>query len=178
MATVAHPATTGTTRLGLVTGAACAAAGILHGLAAVDHADAGWWVPAFFALVAVVQLGAGAWLMVGEPDRRLVVAVLVGTTALVCLFLVVHGTTWLGDLAGHPHEAGGGHAVAHTGPVSLGAEGPEAADALGLATVAVQCLALATGTLLLPDRLRQRTADGLLGLGAVVVLLWMTGVLA
>ncbi len=62
------------------------------------------------------------------------------------LFLVVHGTTWLGELAGHAHEAGGGHAVAHAGPVSMGAEGPEAADALGLATVAVQCLVLTTGT--------------------------------
>ena len=156
-------------------------AGVLHAAAAVDHASAGWWVPSFFAVTALAQVLAGGWLLTADPPPRLAGVVVPGTVALLVLFLVVHGTTWLGALAGHAHEeaAGGGHAVHTEGAVSLGAAGghPEVADALGLWVVGVQGLVVAAGTLLLPARARRRTADALLVLAGLVVLAWVTGVL-
>ncbi len=168
--------------------AATAAAGALHVAAAVDHLGAGDLVVGFFLVTALVQVGAAAWLA-ADPTRdlRLPVAVLVGTLGLVLLYVVGHATDLLDPFLGHDHAAHGqGAATDHashttaTGPVALGLEPVEvpAAPVLGTFTVAAECLALAALTALLPATARRRVLDGLLAVGALVWLLWLTGVLA
>ncbi len=176
-----------------VAAAATAAAGGLHVAAAVDHLGAGDLVVGFFLVTALAQVGAAAWLA-ADPTRdlRLPVALLVGTLGLLVLYVVGHATDLLDPFLGHDHAAQGpgvqgqgagtGHA-AHTtatGPVALGLEPVEvpAAPVLGSLTAAAECLALAALAALLPATARRRVLDGVLAVGALVWLLWLTGVLA
>src|SRR4029453_12112082 len=77
-----------------------ATAGGLHVAAAVEHLGAHDFVVGFFLLVALVQLGLGAWVAVStwadvQPDVRLLALALVGTVALVGIYLLAHTTDLL-----------------------------------------------------------------------------------
>jgi hypothetical protein len=104
--------------------------------------------------------------------------------------MTVHEAATAGSAAGHAHDGGQGaveaghHAgasIATDGPVAMGehpAAGAEAPDLLGTATVALELLAMAAMTALLPRAWRSRAVNGLLALGALAWVLWLTGVLA
>ncbi len=170
--------------------AATAAAAGLHVAAAVDHLGAGDLVVGFFLLTALAQVAAAAWLAVGPGaarDPRFLAAVLAGTVGLLLLYVVGHATDLLDPLVGHDHAASGQAAgtdhAAHTtvtGPVALGTEPVEVPEppVLGTLTAGAECLALVALAALLPTTARRRVLDGLLALGALVWLLWLTGVLA
>ncbi len=196
--TAAHADAGGRRTARWVAAAATAAAGALHVVAAVDHLGAGDLVVGFFLATALAQVGAAAWLA-ADPTRdlRLPVALLVGTLGLLVLYVVGHATDLLDPFLGHDHAAQGpgvqGQGVqgqgagtdhaAHTtatGPVALGLEPVEvpAAPVLGTLTAAAECLALAALAALLPVTARRRVLDGVLAVGALAWLLWLTGVLA
>lgn len=77
-----------------------ATAGALHVAAAVDHLPAGELAVGFFLLTAAAQVGLAAWLVVrrwagSPPDPRLVALTLLGTVALLGLYLVSYTTDLL-----------------------------------------------------------------------------------
>jgi hypothetical protein len=158
-------------------------------MAAVDHLGAGDLVVGFFLATALAQLGAAAWLALGAGPARdplFLGAVLVGTAGLLLLYVVGHATDLLDPLTGHDHAAHGAAATDHaahttvTGPVALGLEPVSTPEApvLGTLTAGAECLVLVAVSALLPAVARRRVLDGLLALGALVWLLWLTGVLA
>ena len=177
---------------------ATAAAGALHVAAAADHLAAADLVAGFFLLTALAQLGLGVWLFVGSrsrtgPAARPLAAALVGTVLLVGLYLVGQTTDLLAGVLAHEavpgvHFAGSGHgdsagaSLPTAGPVALSeqptARGGEDPGPLGTATVALELLAIAAMTALLPRAWRSRAVNGLLALGALAWVLWLTGVLA
>jgi hypothetical protein len=174
--------------------ASAAAAGGLHIAAAVEHLGAHDLVVGFFLLVALVQIGFGAWVAVSawagiRPDVRLVALALIGTVGLVGLYLLAHTTDLLAAFqvhdtaAGHHGATAGipqGHSTATSGPVALDLEpvSPrEPAGLLGTATVAVEMVTVLALTAFLPDRWRSRVTNALLCLGGAVWVLWLTGVL-
>ena len=191
--TAAHADAGGRRTARWVAAAATAAAGALHVVAAVDHLGAGDLVVGFFLVTALAQVGAAAWLA-ADPTRdlRLPVALLAGTLGLLVLYVVGHATDLLDPFLGHDHaaqgqgvqgEGAGTDHAAHTtatGPVALGLEPVEvpAAPVLGTLTAAAECLALAALAALLPVTARRRVLDGVLAVGALAWLLWLTGVLA
>jgi hypothetical protein len=179
--------------------AAVGAAGVAHLITSAGHLDDGQLVIAFFLVTAFAQLGAAVWLAAGtlhrgRPAPRVVLLAIAGTVALIGVYLVAHLTTWLGDLAGtsapvsvHDHSGAAtdpfaaGHASSFDGSVPLaGKEGPqpEPVTLLGTLTVAAEVVAIAALSALLPARWRSRVLNGLLGLGALVWVLWLTGVLS
>ena len=118
-----------------VAASSAVAAGGLHIAAAAQHVGTHDLVVGFFLLVAFVQLGLGAWIVVSswagtQPDVRLVALALMGTVALVGLYVVAHTTDLLAafqvhDAAGGHGGATGapqGHATETVGPVALGLE--------------------------------------------------------
>jgi hypothetical protein len=185
-----------------------AAAGVLHVAVAADHVGAGELAVGFFLLTAAAQLGLAAWLLLtswtgATPDRRLVALALVGTVALVGLYVVSYTTGLLDAFAapagsaGHDTHAGSVHtpgidpitgvdystgiALPSDGPVAMAGEiapARHAPGALGLATVAAEGLLIAVLTALQPAAWRRRTINGLLALGGLAWALWFTGVLA
>jgi asparagine N-glycosylation enzyme membrane subunit Stt3 len=181
-----------------VAGLTTAAAGGLHVAAAADHRAAGNLVVGFFLLTAFAQL----WLAAALPmvfrycratDGRglwaaLVTMAIAGTVALVALYVVVHATDLLAGIAGHEgaaaaghdHSAGGtGHPIETGGPLSLSSPttAGEPPDTLGTVTVAVELLAIAAFTALLPRSWRSATTNALLLLGGLAWALWLAGVL-
>ncbi len=178
--------------------AATAAAGGLHLAAAATHIDAGDLVVGFFALTGFVQLATAAGIVVlvigargGTPagNRRPVTAlVLFGTAmtvALLCLYVLVHGTDLLAGLlqrsaetaTAHPHGAAAGAGSTPVGvpQITQTAAGPEPVGALGTSTVVVELLALVGLVALIPARLRRRVTDLLLLTGVLGWVLWLTG---
>lgn len=165
-----------------------AAAGVLHVVAAAGHVGAGDLVVGFFLLTALAQVGAAAWLATGTAaarDARFLLAVVAGTAGLLLLYVVGHTTDLLDPFLGHDHSTVGTAAADHTahstatGPVALDLEPVETTPApvLGTVTAAAEVLALAAAAALLPAGLRRRVLDGLLAVGALVWVLWLTGVL-
>jgi hypothetical protein len=176
------------------TAASATGAGGLHVAAAVEHLGSHDLVVGFFLLVALVQLGLGAWVVVSnwaglQPDVRLVVLFLIGTVALVGLYLVAHTTDLLAGFQVHDNGAahhGGplgapqGHSTETAGPVALSLEPVatrEAASPLGTATVILEMVTVLALTALLPGRWKSRAANGLLLLGGGTWVLWLVGVL-
>jgi hypothetical protein len=169
------------------------AAGGLHLRAAFDHVGSHDVVVGFFLLVAFAQLGLGVWLAMSivtglRPDVRLLALALLGTVALVGLYVVAHTTDLLAAFqvheAGAHHGAGTGeatpHAIETVGPVALGLEPVatrEPAGLLGAATVATEMVTVLALTALLPARWRGGVTNALLVLGAATWVLWLTGVL-
>jgi hypothetical protein len=171
-------------------GLSALAAGGLHVGAAVEHAAARDLVVGFFLLTAFAQFGIGVWLLIGSwlgktPGTGPLAAALLGTVALVCLYLVAHTTDLLAGFTAHPATAGhaghgGGAAIATSGPVSLGTvapTAPEPPDLLGGVTVAVELVSVLALTALLPRTWRGRTVNALLALGGLAWVAWLTGVL-
>jgi hypothetical protein len=169
-------------------------AGGLHVAAAAQHVGAHDLVVGFFLVVALGQLGLGAWIVVSTwagtpPDVRLVALALLGTVALVGLYLVGHTTDLLAGFQVHDaqdghHGATAGVPQGHSeaaGPVALGLEPPpvsrEPAGPLGTATVAVEMVTVLALTALLPGRWKSGAADALLVLGIATWALWLVGVL-
>lgn len=172
-----------------------AAAGVLHLRAAFDHVGAHDVVVGFFLVVGFAQLGLGVWIgmtvLAGlRPDVRLLGLALLGTVALVGLYVVAHTTDLLAAFqvhadAGAHHGSGavtpGGHSTVPAGPVALGLEpvaAREPAGLLGAATVALEMVTALALMALLPARWRGGAANALLLVGAVTWVLWLTGVLA
>jgi len=170
--------------------AACgstAAAGVLHGFAAVDHLAAGELVIAFFLVTALGQLAAAVGLAIGavtgqRPPAALLAGLLAVTVGLLALYLVAHTTDLLAGLTAVDADGiVGGHA--HTdglGPVALGDTPPvhrDPAGFLGTATVTVEVLSVLAFVALLPARHRRIAGDALAVLGAAAWVLWLTGVL-
>jgi hypothetical protein len=170
---------------------AVAAAG-LHLAAAVEHAGAHDVVVGFFLFVAFAQLGLGAWVIVSSwaglrPDVRLVTLALLGTVALVGLYLLAHTTDLLAAFSAHDTASHGGgtdapqgHSTA-TGAVALGLEPVpvrEPAGLLGTATVTVEMVTVLALTAALPARWKGRAVNGLLLLGGLAWALWLAGVIA
>lgn len=165
-----------------------ASAGALHLASAAGAVDSGNLAVGFFLLVALGQFaGAAALFFASRGLLRRTTALLftglVATAALIGLYLLVHRTGLLADLAGQGGATAAtghaGHAVPVSGPVSLGApvEQQNAFDALGAATLAVETVATLALVALLPRRWRTRAVDALCALGALTWLLWLTGVL-
>jgi hypothetical protein len=192
----------------LVGGLGAGVAGGLHIAVAVDHLAAGELAVGFFLLTAAAQLGLAGWLLVSSltglrPDLRLVCLALLGTVALIGLYVVAHTTGLLDAFAvhdsagGHGAHAGSNHdpgidpvtgvdystgiAIRSGGPVAMSGEIASARHApgvLGPVTVAAEALLIAGLAALLPATWRRRTVNGLLGLGGLAWVLWFTGVLA
>jgi len=173
---------------------ATAGAGALHVAAAVDHSAARDFVVGFFLLTAFAQFGLGAWLLLGtwlgkRPGTGPVALALIGTVALVGLYLVAHTTDLFAGLLAHTdgsahgaHGAGAsaGMAIPTEGPVALSGEpqtAPEPADLLGASTVALEMLSVLGLTALLPRTWRSRAVNALLVLGGLAWVAWLTGVL-
>ncbi|MBJ7451623.1 MAG: hypothetical protein JHC71_06000 [Blastococcus sp.] len=163
--------------------------------AAFDHVDAHAFVVGSFLLVAIAQLGLGAWIAVSasggrRPDVRLLALALLGTVALVGLYVVTYTTDLLLPFQSHGDVGAnhGGGAVTHqgsstetVGPVGLGLEPVptrEPAGLLGAATVATEMVTVLALTALLPARQRGGVTNALLLVGALTWVLWLTGVLA
>jgi hypothetical protein len=157
-----------------------AAAGGLHLRAAFDHVGSHDLVVGFFLVVAFAQLGLGVWIAMStvtglRPDVRLLALALLGTVALVGLYVVAHTTDLLAAFqvhdAGAHHGAGTEgtpHSIETTGPVALGLEPVptrEPAGLLGAATVATEMVTVLALTALLPARWRGGVANALLLLG-------------
>ena len=186
-----------------------ATAGGLHVAAAVDHLSAGQLAVGFFLLTALAQAGLAAWLVLGawagtHPGRVPVAGALLGTVALLVLYVLAHTTGLLdafavhdAGTAGHEHDVPGrvttaidpltgvefaqGMPLGAAGPVAMdglptsaGGHGPEA---VGTAVVAAELLSVAALAALLPASWRGRALNGLLALGGAAWLLWLTGVL-
>jgi len=183
-----------------VAGVSTAAAGALHLVASFDLRSGGNLVVSVFLLTAFLQIGVALlfggtyWRPVdtGAPGDRgpaplWVLAAIVGTVALVGVYVVAHSTGLLAGLtpqnapAGHVHSAAlPGQPVLPVGPVPTG--GPTTApgnppDPLGTLTLAVQLLSVAAFTALLPHSWRRRTVNALLALSVLAWVLWLTGVL-
>jgi hypothetical protein len=186
-----------------------AVAGGLHVAAAVDHLEAGDLAVAFFLATALAQLGLASWLLLMSatglrPDLRLLGGLaLVGTVALLGLYVVAHTTGLLDAFAVHD---GAGHGGAHGssghdpgidpvtgvdysegiadrpgGPVAMAGDAVAASHApglLGSATVGAELLLITALTALQPAAWRQRTVNALATVGALAWVLWFTGVLA
>lgn len=188
----------------VVAGAATLVAGGLHAVAAVEHTGLLWVVPSFFAVVAVLQVGAGLGLLRGlRRPVPVVAAVLAGSVGLILLYLLVHGTDLLSGLTGSAAEHGGGQGAGHggvhqgigqsgsggqaPGPVSMGGVGEEGSvtarasaqsedpDALGTATLLAQLVAVTATTALLPGAWQSRVTSALLVIAVTAVGLWLTG---
>ena len=91
-----------------------ATAGALHVAAAVDHLPAGELAVGFFLLTAAAQLGLAAWLVVrscagSPPDHRLVALSVLGTVALLGLYLVSYTTDLLDAFVVTDGAGAGGH---------------------------------------------------------------------
>ena len=191
----------------LLGGLGAGLAGGLHIAVAVDHLEAGELAVGFFLLTAAAQLGLAGWLLVSSltrlrPDLRLVSLALLGTVALIGLYVVAHTTGLLDAFAVHDSAGHGAHAVSNHvpgidpvtgvdystgiairpgGPVAMSGEVAAAQHApgiLGPVTVAAEVLLIAALAALLPTTWRRRTVNGLLGLGGLAWVLWFTGVLA
>jgi hypothetical protein len=180
---------------------AAAGAGVLHVAAAVEHREGGQLVVALFLVAAMAQWGLAWLLAVGALSRRrpgawTLTAAVVGTLALVVLFVVAHTTDLLAGLTGHAagHDvtaAGGhgehagaaepqGHSVVTEGAVALSAEPQHVVTPpglLGTATVALELLCAIGLTALLPRTWRSWALNAQLALGALAWVLWLTGVL-
>ncbi|MGY1604186.1 hypothetical protein [Geodermatophilus sp. SYSU D00815] len=183
-----------------------AAAGGLHIAVAVDHLEAGELAVGFFLLTAFAQVGLACWLLMTSwtglrPDRRLVSLALLGTVALIGLYVVAHTTSLLDAFAVHDAAHDGHGASTHdpgfdpvTGvdlsdgvanrsatPTPMAGEATTTArhapGVLGPVTVAAEVLLIAALAALQPARWRRRTVDGLLVLGGLAWALWFTGVL-
>jgi hypothetical protein len=187
-----------------------AAAGGLHLVVAAEYLSAGELAVGFFAATAFSQLGLAAWLLMHRwtgvrPDRRFVGMALVGTVALMALYVVAHTTDLLDAFAVTGDSGSGGHAADH-GPrthvpgidpvtgvdlsagVALDSPGPAAMagepvpvrhepGALGPWTIAAEAVVLAALTALLPTSWRRRTTNAAAVLGGLAWALWFTGVL-
>ena len=189
-------------------GLGAGAAGGLHVAVAVDHLAAGELAVGFFLLTAAAQLGLAGWLLVSSwtglrPDLRLVSLALLGTVALIGLYVVAHTTGLLdafavhdatgehGAHAGSNHDPGidpitgvdystgiankAGGAVAMSGELAPVRHAP---GMLGTVTVAAEVLLVAALAALLPTAWRRRAVNGLVALGGLAWVLWFTGVLA
>src|SRR3954453_1114055 len=161
---------------------------------AVEHLGTPALAVAFFLVVALLQLGLGAWVAVSTwagvgPDVRLLTLALAGTVALVGLYLVAHTTDLLAAFhvdhawgSGPPGTAGApqGHSTETSGPVALGTE-PVAARGpvglLGTAAVTLEMASVLAFVALLPGRWRNRADNALLVLGGAAWVLWLTGAL-
>ena len=175
----------------IVATAATGIAGVLNGAAAAAHVGAGDVVVRFLGLTSVAQCAGAVALVscaVGAGHRLtalLAAAGAVATTALICLYVVVHGTDLLSGVLEQPglhaHGAAGpGHPVEVGGAVSLSSPArtpSEPMDALGTATVGVELLALAGFVAVLPPAGRRIAGNGLLVLAGGAWALWLTGLL-
>jgi hypothetical protein len=78
----------------------------MHAAASAQHVAEWPLAAAFFAVLAVAQLGLGAWMWT-RPDGRALAAAAAGSAAVVLVWMVSR-TTGLpfGPEAGHPESAG------------------------------------------------------------------------
>jgi hypothetical protein len=169
-----------------------ATAGGLHVAAAAEHLGAHDLVVGFFLLVALMQLGLGAWVAVStwadvQPDVRLLALTLVGTVALVGVYLLAHTTDLLAAFQVHDatgaHHGGTsgapqGHSTETVGPVALALEpvpAREPAGLLGTATVTLEMGTVLAVTALLPGRWKSGAVNGLLCLGVGTWVMWLAG---
>lgn len=164
------------------------AGGALQVVTAVRHVEHGGLVVGFFLLVAAAQIGGGAWLAMHAltglpPDRRVLLVGLLGTTALIGLLVIASTTDLL--LAYVSRAPGHSHPALHAGPFAAGVSTRndtlesvrEAPGPIGTLTVALAVGTLAALTGLLPRRWRGRVTSGLLAVGGIAWLLWLTGLL-
>lgn len=122
-----------------------AMAGALHIAAAVDHVPAGELAVGFFLLTAAAQLGLAAWLVVrswagSPPDHRLVILGLLGTVALLGLYLVSYTTDLLDAFAVTDGSGAGGHSSSSSGHggTAPGFSGVDPATGVDLSTGVVR----------------------------------------
>ncbi|MCF6744993.1 hypothetical protein E9529_12020 [Blastococcus sp. KM273128] len=122
-----------------------AMAGALHIAAAVDHVPAGELAVGFFLLTAAAQLGLAAWLVVrswagSPPDHRLVILGLLGTVALLGLYLVSYTTDLLDAFAVTDGTGAGGHSSSSSGHggTAPGFSGVDPATGVDLSTGVVR----------------------------------------
>ncbi len=199
----------GLARWSAVGALAAGASGALHVLVGAEHQDAGGLAVGFFLLAALAQLGLACWLVIHRvtglhPDRRFVTLALVGTVALLGLYVVAYSTTLLDSFAvAHGADAGGhgthettGHdpgidpvtgvdystgvAVQTSEVVAMAGETtPVRHDpgSLGPWTAGAELLTVAALVALQPAAWRRRTTNVLLALGGLAWALWFTGVL-
>jgi hypothetical protein len=161
-----------------------AVAGALHLAAAAGAVDSGNLAIGFYLLVALGQFAGATGLFLASRGvlrgtTALLFGGLVATAALIALYLLVHRTGLLADLAGTSGtntSAHAGHALGGTAAADPVAP-QNAFDRLGAITLAVETMTTLALVALLPRRWRTRAVDALCALGALTWLLWLTGVL-
>jgi hypothetical protein len=145
-----------TDRWTLAAAAVVTLAGALHLVAALEHLGHDVRFAVFFLGVGAAQVGVGPSLRRGMAPAA-AVTVLAGSVGLVLLYLYSR-TIGL-----------------HVGPH---ADRPEDPDALGLAVVACELVAVAAVAALLPPRGRARVVNAVFAVGIGVWGLWLSGALA
>jgi hypothetical protein len=145
-----------TDRWTLAAAAVVTLAGALHLVAALEHLGHDVRFAVFFLGVGAAQVAAGPSLRRGMAPAA-AVTVLAGSVGLVLLYLYSR-TIGL-----------------HVGPH---ADRPEDPDALGLAVVACELVAVAAVAALLPPRGRARVVNAVFAVGIGVWGLWLSGALA
>jgi hypothetical protein len=145
-----------TDRWTLAAAAVVTLAGALHLVAALEHLGHDVRFAVFFLGVGAAQVAAGPSLRRGMAPAA-AVTVLAGSVGLVLLYLY---SRTIGLQVG-PH-----------------ADRPEDPDALGLAVVACELVAVAAVAALLPPRGRARVVNAVFAVGLGVWGLWLSGALA
>jgi hypothetical protein len=159
-----------------------AAAGGLHVGAALALHE-GTLATGFFWLSAGGQFGAAAWMAASLLTGRIQPAwwtalTLVGTVALIALYVIVHGTDLLASVAAHPVEAVDVHTV-HNGTAEEGHRlfGTDLHGLLGAGTVAAEMITVLATAALLPARWRRIASNALLASAGLLWMLWLAGVI-
>ena len=76
-----------TANSGLALAGLAATAGVIHLVAAIEHAGVSWMLGVFFALVGTGQLAAGWWIHRGPQDERMLKLAAVGSAAVALLWI-------------------------------------------------------------------------------------------
>jgi len=140
-----------------------AAAGFAHLVAAPSHYT--WWPASgvFFVALGVAQLGYAVLLWNGANNRRFVQAGIWATVGVILLYVA---SRTVGLPMTPPVPSHGGRWVAGR---SMVPNGDKFVAPIDLFTLVAELLVVVTMLAMLPTRSRQRTTNGLMGIG---VALW------
>ena len=157
---------------GLAAGAAATAA-LLHLTVVPEHLDQ-WWVYGVFFLSLSAAQALLAWLLLRGPARTpLLLAAILGTVAVVVLYVLTRTT---GLPVGPTHVHSGAAVLRGVGngvpilPGSLTARRIEPVGAIDLSCLAAELVLIAALVGQLPTRVRRRTTNIMLVVGLAAIL--------
>ena len=167
-----------------------ALSGVLHVLAAVDHAPVNARAAVAFVLTAAAQFCMAGWIA-ALPHRPalarpvLIAGAIAVTVAFIAAFVLAYTSDALAGLLGHASGHGATAAQGQwttdiAGHILVGGNAPglrEGPTLLGGVTVTLEVFTLLSLVALLPAAWRRTAVDLILGLGGLIWILWIQGVL-